>query len=86
MKKTKASQPQSPKCVFCGRTGSGVTFTIFIPRFKPFGTACTECEATLPAGTVLPATQSSAPLVTLVYHVTGAIERGETTAIVEQTA
>jgi hypothetical protein len=35
---------------------------------------------------VLPETGSSAPLVTLVYHVTGAIERGEATAIVEQTA
>jgi hypothetical protein len=40
-----------PRCVFCGRD-SGVQFAIFNPRFPPFGTACVECEAKLPPGTV----------------------------------
>ena len=43
-----------PRCVFCGRSGSGVQFAIFSPRFAPFGTACTACEASLPPGTVVP--------------------------------
>ncbi len=51
-KKKKAS---APTCVFCKRTGNGVQFAIFTPRFKPFGTACTDCEATLPPGTEVPA-------------------------------
>ena len=44
----------APKCVFCGGTGQGVQFAIFSPRFAPFGTACVECEKTLPAGTQVP--------------------------------
>ena len=44
----------APRCVFCGRDRS-VQFVIFNPRFAPFGTACVECERTLPPGTVLPA-------------------------------
>jgi hypothetical protein len=42
-----------PRCVFCKRD-VGVTFAIFNPRFKPFGTACTDCEASLPEGTKVP--------------------------------
>lgn len=45
-----------PECVFCGRSGTGVQFAIFNPRFKPFGTACTDCEAILPEGTKVPET------------------------------
>lgn len=41
-------------CAFCGRSGSGVQFQIFTPRFEPFGTACVECEASLPEGTPHP--------------------------------
>ena len=49
------SRPSSaPTCAFCGRSGSGVQFAIFNPRFKPFGTACTDCEASLPPDTQLP--------------------------------
>ena len=44
----------NPVCVFCGGTGAGVTFAMFNPRFPPFGTACTKCEETLPAGTTIP--------------------------------
>ena len=51
----------APRCVFCGRSGSGVTFAIFNPRFKPFGTACTDCEKSLPPGTPLPAPPAPAP-------------------------
>ena len=43
-----------PVCVFCGRWGTGVRFNIFTPRFKPFGTACTDCEEALPPDTELP--------------------------------
>lgn len=43
-----------PVCVFCKRSGNGVTFAIFNPRFPPFGTACTDCEASLPEGTQVP--------------------------------
>jgi hypothetical protein len=50
---TKRKQSSAPRCVFCGRS-EGVQFAIFNPRFKPFGTACVECEATLPAGTQVP--------------------------------
>lgn len=54
--KTKTKPKASmPTCCFCGRSGDGVLFSIFTPRFKPFGTACTDCESTLPAGTVVPA-------------------------------
>jgi len=42
-----------PTCVFCGRS-YGVTFAMFTPRFKPFGTACTDCEESLPEGTTVP--------------------------------
>ena len=48
--------PSRPKCCFCHRDGNGVQFSVFNPRFKPFGTACTDCEATLPAGTIVPGT------------------------------
>lgn len=34
----------APVCTFCKRSGAGVRFAIFNPRFKPFGTACTDCE------------------------------------------
>lgn len=37
-----------PACVFCGGSGTGVTFAMFNPRFPPFGTACTACEESLP--------------------------------------
>jgi hypothetical protein len=42
-----------PRCVFCGRD-TDVQFSIFNPRFPPFGTACVDCEATLPPETVVP--------------------------------
>lgn len=42
-----------PVCVFCKRS-EGVQFAIFNPRFKPFGTACVECEKTLPPDTKVP--------------------------------
>lgn len=35
----------APVCTFCKRSGAGVQFAIFSPRFHPFGTACTDCEA-----------------------------------------
>jgi len=44
-----------PICVFCGGTGRDVTFNIFTPRFPPFGTACVQCEETLPAEIKVPA-------------------------------
>ena len=37
-----------PKCAFCKKS-AGVQFNIFTPRFAPFGTACVECETTIPA-------------------------------------
>ena len=43
----------APRCAFCGRS-EGVQFNIFAPRFRPFGTACVECEAKVPEGTVPP--------------------------------
>lgn len=46
-------EASKPTCVFCGRS-NGVQFAIFNPRFQPFGTACTECEETLPEGTTVP--------------------------------
>lgn len=53
--KTKRKPAQSrPTCAFCKRS-DGVQFSIFTPRFKPFGTACVECEATLPKDAVVPA-------------------------------
>jgi len=52
--KTKTKKSSSaPVCAFCKRS-EGVQFAIFTPRFKPFGTACVECEATLPEGTPAP--------------------------------
>lgn len=30
-----------------------MSFAVFNPRFKPFGTVCTDCEATLPEGTTV---------------------------------
>jgi hypothetical protein len=51
--KEKKKTKSAPICVFCGRS-SGAQFAIFNPRFQPFGTACTDCEATLPPGTVVP--------------------------------
>lgn len=38
---------KAPVCLFCGRSGAGVTFAL-CPRFLPFGTACTDCERTIP--------------------------------------
>jgi len=45
-----------PRCVFCKRSGDGVQFVVFSPRFPPFGTACADCEKTLPPGTTVPTT------------------------------
>ena len=56
----KKTKPSAPTCIFCGRNGNGVQFAIFTPRFKPFGTACTECEATLPLETTIPAKEVEA--------------------------
>lgn len=54
MKRNKNNkQSSAPVCVFCKRS-AGVQFAIFNPRFQPFGTACVECEETLPPGTELP--------------------------------
>jgi hypothetical protein len=53
MKKKPARKSAAPVCVFCRRS-AGVSFAMFSPRFAPFGTACTECESTLPPGTVVP--------------------------------
>lgn len=55
MTTTKKAKPAAPVCVFCKRTGAGVHFSIFQPRFQPFGTACMDCERTLPPGTKVPA-------------------------------
>lgn len=49
----KSRQSDAPICVFCKRS-SGVGFNIFTPRFPPFGTACVECEESLPPGTTVP--------------------------------
>jgi len=43
MSKAKNSRPV---CIFCKRS-EGVQFAIFNPRFKPFGTACVDCEKTV---------------------------------------
>ena len=48
------SKQSVPVCVLCGASHNA-HFAMFPPRFKPFGTACVECEKTLPAGTVVPA-------------------------------
>lgn len=53
MRKPKKQESSKPKCVFCGRD-ENVQFVMINPRFKPFGTACVECEATLPPDTVVP--------------------------------
>jgi hypothetical protein len=37
-----------PTCAIC-QNSAGVQFNIFTPRFAPFGTACVECEKTIPA-------------------------------------
>ena len=50
----KPKKSSAPVCVFCKRSGAGVHFLIFNPRFEPFGTACTDCEKSLPEGTVVP--------------------------------
>jgi hypothetical protein len=42
MRRRQALQKR-PTCVFCKRD-EGVSFDIFNPKFKPFGTACVECE------------------------------------------
>lgn len=52
----RVAQSSAPVCVFCHRS-EGVQFAIFTPRFQPFGTACVECERTLPAGTTVPPVQ-----------------------------
>lgn len=54
----KKSAPSVPACLFCKRSGNGIQFAIFSPRFKPFGTACTDCDATLPPETVVPTAAS----------------------------
>ena len=54
MKHKNKSKSSAPVCVFCGKSGNGVQFVLFNPRFKPFGTACDECEKTLPPGTEVP--------------------------------
>jgi len=54
----KKSKKSAPECVFCHRS-SGVQFAIFNPRFQPFGTACVECERTLPAGTTIPVAEQA---------------------------
>lgn len=53
MKRKYRNTSSAPTCVFCHRA-QGVQFAIFNPRFAPFGTACVECEATLPPGTEVP--------------------------------
>lgn len=53
-RKATKSTKSRPTCVFCHRS-DGVQFAIFTPRFKPFGTACVECEEKLPPGTTIPA-------------------------------
>lgn len=54
MGKRRSAPAPLPVCRFCRRSGAGVTFAMFAPRFAPFGTACTDCEATLPPGTTVP--------------------------------
>lgn len=53
-----AKKSSAPVCVFCHRS-EGVQFAIFTPRFQPFGTACTDCEKTLPEGTEVPVVSDS---------------------------
>jgi len=79
MKNKKKNGSSAPVCAFCGRSGNGVLFAIFNPRFKPFGSACVDCESRLPADAKLPVV--SAPLAALRYHVSGAIARGDAVAI-----
>lgn len=52
MNKTKSKS--APCCVFCHRS-AGAQFVIFNPRFKPFGTACAECEEKIPQHIQTPA-------------------------------
>ncbi len=44
----KKKTSNAPCCVFCKKS-HGAQFNIFTPRFKPFGTACVECEKSVPA-------------------------------------
>lgn len=55
------NETSKPVCRFCGKSGNGVQFAMFNPRFKPFGTACVECEATLPEGTTVPEAKPETP-------------------------
>lgn len=50
----KPKAQSAPVCVFCKRSGAGVTFAIYNPRFAPFGTACTDCERDLPKDATVP--------------------------------
>lgn len=50
-----------PTCHFCKRSGAGVQFAMFNPRFKPFGTACVDCEKSLPPDTPAPQVAPPAP-------------------------
>lgn len=53
MPRAKKAKPDPfPTCRLCGRRGAGVTFAIFNPKVPPFGTCCTDCEATLPPGPI----------------------------------
>lgn len=51
MRAIKKKSSSAPCCCFCGRSGAGIQFAIFNPRFKPLGTACVPCEESLPEGT-----------------------------------
>lgn len=58
-RKKSKQRASAPVCVFCKRSGAGVQFAMFNPRFQPFGTACTDCEAILPADTTVPTEEVS---------------------------
>ncbi len=60
MKHKNKSVGNAPRCVFCGRS-NGAQFNIFTPRFQPFGTACVDCEKSLPPGTQVPEINLAAP-------------------------
>lgn len=55
----KAKKQSAPVCVFCHRS-EGVQFAVFNPRFKPLGTACVDCEKTLPKGSTVPVAEQGA--------------------------
>jgi len=40
-----STKTDAPICGLCKRSGDGIQFQIFTPRFQPFGTACVDCEA-----------------------------------------